>query len=83
MTDMAEILGAVESNGPALNSYAAKMNALLTYFAERQIPLAVAADRRHLNRSVGTLRKRARMLGLQFPDYVPRALRPKKEKSHG
>lgn len=73
-TVMHEILGEVSSNAPMLTSYSAKMNAILTHFAQRQIPLAVCADKQHLNRSVATLKKRARQLGLCFPDYIPREL---------
>jgi hypothetical protein len=80
-TDIFEILGDIASNDPLLTKHSARLNAILTHFAKRGIPLAVCADKRHLNRKVRTLKRRARALGLVFPDYCPRALRPPKESS--
>jgi hypothetical protein len=72
-SDISEILGEISSSGPALTKHAAKLNAILTHFSQKGIPLAVCADKRHLNRKVSTLKKRARRLGLSFPDYTPRS----------
>ena len=72
-SDISEILGDISSHGPALTKHSRKLNAILTHFSEKGIPLAVCADKRHLNRKVSTLKRRARRLGLSFPDYTPRA----------
>lgn len=41
----------------------------------RGFSLAVLCDKRHLNRTPGTLKRYARRLGLAFPDYSPRSLK--------
>lgn len=79
-TDISDILGDISSRGPLLSTHERKFNAILTHFAANGIPLAVCGDRLHLNRAVSTLQKRARLLGLKFPDYCPRALRPLPDK---
>jgi len=78
-SDISEILGEIASSGPALTKHSKKLNAILTHFSEKKIPLSVCADKRHLNRKVATLKKRARHLGLSFPDYTPRAKAETKE----
>lgn len=79
-TDISDILGDISSHGPLLSTHQRKFDAILTHFAAKGLPLTVCGDERHLNRAVSTLQKRARLLGLAFPDYCPRALRPLPDK---
>lgn len=43
------------------------------------LTLSTCSDHKHLSRKVSTLKVYCRRLKLAFPDYVPLALRPKKE----
>ncbi len=69
------------ANGPLLGSHKARMNALLRHFHGGGLTLEICADKKHLGRKVSTLKPYVRRLALAFPDYVPMALRPKKEKA--
>ena len=52
---------------------------LLRRLHSNGLTLAQCADKRVMNRKLDTLKRLARELDLSFPDYVPLALRPKKE----
>lgn len=45
--------------------------------AEKGHTLEQLSDPRIMDRSIRTLKRRARQFGLSFPDYTPRALRKK------
>lgn len=68
------------ASGPHVGGFAALTEALMRRFAEKGFTLAQLSDRRMMNRSVRTLQEHARTYDLQFPDYVPRKLKPKKSK---
>jgi hypothetical protein len=53
---------------------------LLRRLHSNGLSLEQCADAKVMNRSVDTLKKYARELGLSFSDYVPLELRPKKDK---
>ena len=76
-TDIADVIGALQ-RGPILSTHQARVRAIMEHFASAGLTLATCADARHLNRSLSTLKRYAREQGLQFPDYVPMALRPPK-----
>lgn len=77
--DIPSVLGAL-ADGPILTTHRKRMDAILKHFHAAGLTLETCADKQHMNRSVTTLQKYARRLGLVFPDYHPQALRPKKEK---
>lgn len=68
------------ANGPMVGQGKRKVGAVLKHFHKAGLTLDTCADERHLNRSLSTLKAYARRLKLAFPDYVPLAMRPKKEK---
>jgi hypothetical protein len=74
---LGEVLTDIAS-GPSVSGHVELTKALMTRFAEKGLTLAQIADRRMMNRSQATLERYARQFGLQFPDYIPQALRPKK-----
>ncbi len=60
--------------------YMRQIEALMRHFSKIGMTLATAGDSKHLDLADETMRRHARRLSLAFPDYVPMALRPKKEK---
>lgn len=68
------------ANGPRVTEYGGLTEALIRRLHEKGLTIEQCADRRVMNRSVATLERYARKFELAFPDYVPMALRPKKEK---
>lgn len=66
----------IDINGPIIGpSHAKRMEALLRHFRACGLPLSTCADRKHLGRTVATLKGYCRRIGLAFPDYTPRAMR--------
>lgn len=78
-TDIKDILGEM-IRGPILETHRNKINALMRHFAKAGLTVATICDARHLRRAPSTIKRYARELDLQFPDYIPMKLRPKKEK---
>lgn len=76
-SDIADILGEM-ANGPIVSE--SKLITVLRHFSAHNVPLAVCADARHTGRKLSTLKRYACELSLKFPDWVPRHMRPKKEK---
>ena len=64
-------------NGGLIGGYRDLTDALMLEFCRRGMTLEFLSGKRVMNRSIKTLRGHARRLGLEFPDYVPRALRQK------
>lgn len=68
-------------NGPIVGSnHRRRMDAVLQHLHKTGHTLASCAGPLRMGRSVDTLKPYARRLSLAFPDYVPRHMRPKKEK---
>lgn len=78
-SDISDILGQM-TVGKMVMGGGSKLEQLLKHFSANDIPLAICADGRHLGRQPDTLKRYARRLNLKFPDYVPRHMRPKREK---
>lgn len=79
-SDIQDIIGAIASSPVIGTNHTRQMNALMRHFCAAGLTVEQCADRQHLNKAVSTVRAFARKLNLSFPDYVPRHLRPKKEK---
>ena len=79
----AEMFAALRDAPAALGNHKRRISYCLKHWAEHGIPLSVCADRRHLDRSVNTLKAYARKLKLKFPDYVPDALKTPEERKRG
>ncbi len=79
-TDIREILTELQ-NAPEIlsKSHRKKMEHCLRHFQAKGLTLEVCADKRHLNRSISTLKGYARDLRLRFPDFVPMACRTAEE----
>lgn len=73
-----DVLSDISSSGPLLSDHQERMEACLRHFAARQLTLSTISGPRYLNRAESTLKRYAQNLGLQFPDYIPMALRPPK-----
>lgn len=78
--DIADIIGKLASSPVRGTAYHRQVEALYRHFASHAIPLETVRDEKHLDLSEATARAYARQFNLAFPDYVPRSLRPKKEK---
>lgn len=76
-SDIRDILGETAA-GPITNE--SKLIQVLKHFSAKNIPLATCADKRHTGRKISPLKRYACDLSLKFPDWVPRHMRPKKEK---
>lgn len=76
-SDIRDILGEI-ANAPICSD--SKLVRLLKRFSKIGLPLKTCADKQHLGREIDTLKRYARRHDLKFPDYVPRHLKPKKEK---
>lgn len=76
-SNIADILGEM-ANRPITNE--SKLVRVLRHFSKNNVPLAVCADNRHTGRKLSTLKRYACHLSLKFPDWVPRHMRPKREK---
>ncbi len=79
-TDIEDIIGEIASSKVIGTNHARQMAALMRHFASAGLTVEQVADGKHLNKAVSTIQAYARKLNLAFPDYVPRHLRPKKEK---
>lgn len=75
--DISDILGEHLGNAPLLTTRSRKFDELMRYYSKGGYSLSLVGDKQHLNRKPSTLKKRARILGLTFPDYAPRHLRKK------
>lgn len=76
-SDIADILGEM-ARGPI--TCESKLERVLRHFSAHSVPLETCADKRHTGRKLSTLKRYACRMDLKFPDWVPRHLRPKKEK---
>lgn len=65
------------ASGPMVGSYTSLTKQLMMRLAEKGCTLEHLADRRMMNRSLSTLKRRAREFEIAFPDYVPMRLRKK------
>lgn len=55
-----------------------RIEQVLRIYSERKRNLADLTTPRHLNRSMATLKAYCRRFKIAFPDYTPRAMKPKK-----
>jgi hypothetical protein len=78
--DIADIIGKLAESPVRGSAYHRQVEALFRHFAANGKTLETVRDHRHLDMSEHTARAYAREFKLSFPDYVPRELRPKKEK---
>ncbi len=63
------------ANGPLVTSFQGLTESLLRRLSEKGLTLEQCADRKMLNRSVGTLEAHCREYGIRFPDYTPSNMR--------
>jgi hypothetical protein len=78
--DIADIIGKLAQSPVRGTAYHRQLEELFRLFAGRGVALETVRDAQHLAMSEHTARAYAREFKLSFPDYVPRELRPKKEK---
>ena len=58
--------------------------ALLRHAASKGFTLEQCSSPKFMDRKIATLRRHVRRIGdLTFPDYIPRKLKPKKERKRG
>ncbi len=62
------------------SQHAKRIQSILRLYSERGLALETLADHKHLGLTLKTLQKYSRRAGVKFSDYVPRSMRPKKEK---
>lgn len=76
-SDIRDILGEMASGPITCDT---KLVQVLKHFSAKGVPLSTCADRRHTGRKLSTPKRYACEYSLKFPDWVPRHMRPKKEK---
>jgi hypothetical protein len=76
-----EMLQEFADEGVHSTKHAKVTEAILRWAAGRGIPLATCAGPKFMDRKLRTLKQHVRRIGdISFVDYVPRKLKPKKEK---
>lgn len=79
---MAEVINLLGDNPKPskgkLTNHVKTTESLMRMAVEKGWTLAYLCDAKVMDRSLRTLQKRARQFDLQFSDYVPRKLKPKK-----
>lgn len=78
-SDIADILGKLES-GPRLGNHQRRLEAIMRHFHAAGLSLAIAGDKRHLDRAQTTMRKYCNDYSLAFSDWIPLKMRPPKPK---
>lgn len=76
-----EVVQAIANDARVSHSYKKTTQALLRFAAQNGMTLEQCSHPMFMNRSLSTLKRQVRACAdLTFADYVPRKLKPKKEK---
>lgn len=78
-SDIADIIGKLADSPVRGTAYKRQLEALFRHYHRLGKSLETVRDDRHLGLSEVYAKQYAREFGLVFSDYVPRAMRPKKE----